>query len=180
MDGRAGGDAAIIQMRGRPRKTAPHSRTVGIWLMDKLKIQVSARGIDARDLDNHALAQLITSPRVGARQRKRVLVELEPLVAQALDRDQALNLRQIQANKKTHAADPRDGSGIALAQTILVVLGDLDLLRRMAGGVGRALGIAAGATDLRQNARQRLAPLTDQARRADQGVLAAQLLVCQL
>ena len=48
--------------------------------MDKLKVQVSARSIDARDLDNHALAQLITSPRVGARQRKRVLVELKPLV----------------------------------------------------------------------------------------------------
>ena len=53
--------------------------------MDKLKVQVPTRGIDARDLDNHALAQFIASPRVGARQRKRVLVELEPLVAQALN-----------------------------------------------------------------------------------------------
>ena len=61
--------------------------------MDKLKVQVPTRGIDARDLDNHALAQFIVSPRVGARQRKRVLVELEPLVAQALDRNQAFDLR---------------------------------------------------------------------------------------
>lgn len=45
--------------------------------MDKLKVQVPTRGIDARDLDNHALAQFIASPRVGARQRKRILVELE-------------------------------------------------------------------------------------------------------
>ena len=61
--------------------------------MDKLKVQVPPRGIDARDLDNHALTQFIASPRVGARQRKRVLVKLEPLVAQALDRNQAFDLR---------------------------------------------------------------------------------------
>lgn len=52
--------------------------------MDKLKVQVPTRGIDARDLDDHALPQLVTDVRVGARQRKRVLVKLEPLVARLL------------------------------------------------------------------------------------------------
>ena len=74
--------------------------------MDKLKVQVPTRGIDARDLDNHALAQFIASHRVGARQRKRILVELEPLVAQTLDRNLAFDLRQVQAHKEAHAADP--------------------------------------------------------------------------
>ena len=55
--------------------------------MDKLKVQVPTRGVDARDLDDHALSQFVTNTRVGARQRKHVLVELEPLVTQALDRD---------------------------------------------------------------------------------------------
>ena len=50
----------------------------------------------------------------------------------------------------------------------------------MAGGICRALGIAACAADLRQNARQRLAPLADQPRRTDQGVLAAKPLIGQL
>ena len=50
----------------------------------------------------------------------------------------------------------------------------------MAGGICRALGIATCAADLRQNARQRLAPLADQPRRTDQGVLAAELLIGQL
>ena len=130
--------------------------------MDKLKVQVPARGIDARDLDDHALPQLVTSARVGARQRKRLLVELEPLVAQAIDRNQAFDLRQVQAYKEAHAANPRDRSGIALAQAILVVLGNLDLLRRVAGGVGRALGIAARTANLRQNARKRLPAFSDQ------------------
>ena len=56
--------------------------------MDKLKVQVPTRGIDARDLDNHALPQLVTGARVGTCERERVLVELEPLVAQTLDRNQ--------------------------------------------------------------------------------------------
>ena len=51
------------------------------------------RGIDARDLDNHALPQLVTGARVGTCERERVLVELEPLVAQTLDRNQAFDLR---------------------------------------------------------------------------------------
>ena len=50
----------------------------------------------------------------------------------------------------------------------------------MAGGIGRTLGIAARAADLRQDARQGLATLTDQPRRTHQGVLAAQSLVGQL
>ena len=148
--------------------------------MNKPEIQVPARGVDARDLDDHALPQLIASPRVGARERERVLIKLEPLVAQALDRNQTLNLCQIQAHKEAHAADPRDRSGVALAQAVLVVLGDLDLLRRMTGGVGRTFGIAARAADLRQDARQGLATFTDQPRRTHQGVLAAQPLVGQL
>ena len=148
--------------------------------MNKLKVQVPTRGIDARDLDNHTLAQFIASPRVGTCERERILVELEPLVAQALDRNQAFDLRQVQAHKEAHPANPRDGSGIALAQTVLIVLGNLDLLRRMAGGIGRTLGIAACAANLRQNARQRLAPLGRSARRTDQGVLAAELLIGQL
>ena len=50
----------------------------------------------------------------------------------------------------------------------------------MAGGIGRTLRIAARTANLRQNARQRLAPLADQPRRTDQGVLAAELLIGQL
>ena len=141
---------------------------------------MSASRIDARDLDDHALPQLIASPRVGARQRERVLVKLKPLVTQALDGNQSLDLRQIKAHKEAHATDPRDRAGIALAQALLVVLGDLDFLRRMAGGVGRTFGIAARTANLRQDTRQRLATLADQPRRAHQGVLASQLLVCQL
>ena len=129
--------------------------------MDKLKVQVPARGIDARDLDDHTLPQLVTGARVGTCERERVLVELEPLVAQALDGNQSLNLREIKTHKEPHAADPRDRSGIALAQAILVVLGNLDLLRRVAGGVGRALGIAARTAYLRQNARKRLPAFSD-------------------
>ncbi len=46
-------------------------------LMDELKVQVPAGRVDARDLDDHALPQLKTAPRVGTRQRERVLVKLE-------------------------------------------------------------------------------------------------------
>ena len=148
--------------------------------MNKPEIQVPAGRVDARDLDDHALSQLIASPRVDARERERVLVKLEPLASQTLNRDQALDLCQVEAHKEAHAADPRNGSGIALAQTILVILGNLDLLRRMAGGVGRTLGIAACTANLRQDARQRLATPADQPRRARQGILAAQLLIRQL
>ena len=37
--------------------------------MDKLEVQVPTRGIDARDLDDHALPQLVTGARVGTRER---------------------------------------------------------------------------------------------------------------
>ena len=50
----------------------------------------------------------------------------------------------------------------------------------MAGGIGRTLRIAACTANLRQNAWQGLATLTDEPGRACQGVLAAQLLIGQL
>ena len=130
--------------------------------MNELKVQMSASSVDARDLDDHALPQLKTAPRVGARQRERVLVKLKPLTTQTLDGNQSLDLRQIKAHKEPHVADPRDRSGIALAQAILIVLGNLDFLRCMAGSIGRTLGIAARAADLRQDARKRLPAFSDQ------------------
>lgn len=54
-------------------------------LMYELKVQMSASSVDAQDLDNHALPQLIASPCVGTRECERILVKLEPLVAQALN-----------------------------------------------------------------------------------------------
>lgn len=54
---------------------------------------MSASSVDARDLDNHALPQLKTTPRVGTRQRERVLVKLKPLVTQTLNGNQSLDLR---------------------------------------------------------------------------------------
>ena len=78
--------------------------------MDKLKVQVPTRGIDARDLDNHALPQLVTGARVGTCERERVLVELEPLVAQTLDRNQAFDLCRSKRTKRpmllTHETVP--------------------------------------------------------------------------
>ena len=54
---------------------------------------MSASSVDARDLDNHALPQRKTTPRVGTRQRERVLVKLKPLVTQTLNGNQSLDLR---------------------------------------------------------------------------------------
>ena len=60
---------------------------------------MSASSVDTRDLDNHALPQLKTASRVGTRQCERVLVKLKPLVTQALNGNQALDLRQIETHE---------------------------------------------------------------------------------